>query len=151
MNAKGFTLIELMIAVAVIAIMASIAYPNYTQFLLKNNESLVQTRLLELSQALEKHKSKNFSYKGFPISAEEVGDPKKYTITIVGSVSNSGGTETITQLTSSGSGWIMKAIPEDARNYTYLFNSSGAKCRNKLASKVTYLTCGGASDGKEDW
>lgn len=149
---KGFTLIELMITISIIAIIAVIAYPSYTQFLLKNDASKAQTRMLELSHLLEKHKSQNFSYKGFPISSEDIGDPKKYTITIVGAVAKgSGGTEKFESITHSGASWAMKAISEDTQNYSYLMNNQGLKCRNKSANKVTYSNCGEISDGSETW
>lgn len=151
MSTKGFTLIELMITVVVMAILAAIAYPSYIQFLLKNDASTAQARILELSAALEKHKSQNFSYKGFPISSEDLGSPKKYTISIVGAVSKDGsGVETTASITTSGSGWIIKAVPTDVRNYTYLMNSQGLKCRNKLSSEVSYSGCGTGA-GNETW
>ena len=151
MNTRGFTLIELMITVAVMAVLAAIAFPSYTQFLLKNNASAAEARILELSQALEKHKSQNFSYKGFPISSEDLGSPKKYTITVVGAVSQDGsGVETAASIATSGSGWSIKAVPVDNRNYTYLMTSQGLKCKSKLSSDVTYSGCGtGASN--ENW
>lgn len=149
---KGFTLIEMMITVAIMAIIAAIAYPSYTQFILKNEASKVQTRMLELSQSLERYKSQNFSYKGFPITSEDIGDPKKYTITIVGAVAtDSGGSEKHESIASSGSSWAMKAISTDTKNYSFLMNNLGLKCRNKLAIKVTYLSCGGTSDGSGTW
>ena len=148
---KGFTLIELMVTVAIMAIIAAIAYPSYVQFILRNNESTVQARILELSQALEKHKSQNFSYKGFAISTEEVGSPKKYTLNIVGDVTKDvSGVEMTSSIATSGSGWVIKATPEDSRNATYLMNSQGLKCKNKLSSAVTYLSCGTGA-GNEHW
>ncbi len=151
MNIKGFTLIELMITVVVMAVLAAIAYPSYTQFLLKNDASTAESRILELSQALEKHKSQNFSYKGFPISSEDLGSPKKYTISIVGSVAKDGsGVETTSSIATSGSGWIIKAVPTDIRNYTYLMNSQGLKCKNKLSSDVNFSGCG-TGVGNEKW
>jgi len=47
---RAFTLIEMMITVAVIAILASVAYPSYTQHLIKGSRSAAQSYLLELAQ-----------------------------------------------------------------------------------------------------
>jgi type IV pilus assembly protein PilE len=46
---KGFTLIELMIAVALVAILAAIAYPSYQEQVLKTRRSDGQSILLELA------------------------------------------------------------------------------------------------------
>lgn len=52
-NYRGFTLIELMIAVAVIGILASIAYPSYTEFIFRSNRTEAQTELMRLANLQE--------------------------------------------------------------------------------------------------
>lgn len=52
---SGFTLIELMITVAVIAILAAIAYPSYTQYLVRANRSAAQQFLLDIANREEQY------------------------------------------------------------------------------------------------
>ena len=54
MNNKGFTLIELMVAVVVIGILAAIAIPNYQQFTRKAKRTDATTALTALQQAQAK-------------------------------------------------------------------------------------------------
>ena len=51
---KGFTLIELMIVVAVIAILAAIAYPTYQDSVRKSRRADAKAALLELAQWMER-------------------------------------------------------------------------------------------------
>jgi len=58
-SSSGFTLIELMIAVAIVGILASIAYPSYTEFVKKANRADAQAALVSLASALELWKLNN--------------------------------------------------------------------------------------------
>ena len=52
---KGVTLIELMIVVVILGILASIAYPAYTQYVLRANRAEARAILLENAQTLERN------------------------------------------------------------------------------------------------
>jgi prepilin-type N-terminal cleavage/methylation domain len=54
-RARGFTLIELMITVAVIAILAAIAVPSYYQYILRSNRSAAESFMQEVASAQERY------------------------------------------------------------------------------------------------
>ena len=60
---NGFTLIELMITVAIIAILAAIAYPSYQDSVRKTHRAEAQGDLIELSDFLERYYTENNSYR----------------------------------------------------------------------------------------
>ncbi|MCL2875585.1 MAG: type IV pilin protein [Betaproteobacteria bacterium] len=61
---KGFTLLELMIVVMVIAILAAVAIPNYQSYTIKTRRATAAACLVELSQALERFHTVNMTYTG---------------------------------------------------------------------------------------
>ena len=62
MNNKGFTLIELMIVVAIIGILASIAYPAYQDYVARAKRGDAKVELLSLQLAQEKYRANNITY-----------------------------------------------------------------------------------------
>jgi type IV pilus assembly protein PilE len=56
---SGFTLIELMIAMAVVGILATIAYPSYTEQVKKAKRADAQAALVSLASSLELWKLNN--------------------------------------------------------------------------------------------
>lgn len=65
LNQVGFTLIELMITVAMIAILAAIAIPSYHRYVIKNAESQAKAQMKTLAVELEKWRASGLSYRGF--------------------------------------------------------------------------------------
>ena len=92
----GFTLIELMIVVAIVGILAAIAYPSYTKYIQSTRRGDAQAALLDFAQTLERYHTTKGTYKGagsdsggntgaptiFPTEAPLDGNTKYYDLTI---------------------------------------------------------------------
>ncbi len=52
---RGFTLIEVMIVVAIVGILAAIAYPSYMEHIRKGNRADAEASLMQLSQFMERY------------------------------------------------------------------------------------------------
>ncbi|MCX8003464.1 MAG: prepilin-type N-terminal cleavage/methylation domain-containing protein [Burkholderiaceae bacterium] len=61
-RARGFSLMEVLVAMAIIAILAAIAIPSYTAYVQRANRSDAKTRLLEAAALLQRFFSQNNAY-----------------------------------------------------------------------------------------
>lgn len=59
---KGVTLIELMIAVAIIGILASIVFPSYTQYIIRSNRAAAKSEILAIANLEEQYLLANRAY-----------------------------------------------------------------------------------------
>ncbi|NOT10422.1 MAG: type IV pilin protein [Methylococcaceae bacterium] len=86
----GFTLIELMIVVAIVGILAAIAYPSYQDSVMKSRRADVKGVILGLANAMERHFTEFNNYcdaaaggtavANCDTATEDTGTPSIYTI-----------------------------------------------------------------------
>ena len=59
---KGFTLIELMITVVIVAILASIAIPSYREYVIRGNRTAAQAVMMEIATRQQQYFVANRTY-----------------------------------------------------------------------------------------
>lgn len=62
MGQRGFTLLELMVTVAIVAVLAAIAFPSYQEQMRKSRRADAKQALLEVAQNMEKYFTENARY-----------------------------------------------------------------------------------------
>ncbi len=73
LNCQGFSLVELMIVVAILGILTAISVPIYSSYKLRSNRSLAKVGLLDGAQRMERHFTRNNTYVGGTVPADLAG------------------------------------------------------------------------------
>ena len=81
---SGFTLIELMIVVAIIGILAAVGYPSYQSSVLKGHRAEAEGDLLELASFMERAYTNSSSYAAaaLPFTSSPRAGTASYTLSL---------------------------------------------------------------------
>ncbi len=79
---QGFSLLELLIAVAIVGIVAAIAYPGYTNYVLKSKRADGHLALYSAVQTLERCKSTRYQYTGCTLNGTVTSPEGYYTLAL---------------------------------------------------------------------
>lgn len=130
---KGFSLIELMIAIAIVGVLTLMAYPSYQGYVKQSNRQKAMADLMSLASAMESFKAQQYTYQGAGLSGANTGEPgifngwspadapkadRKYDLTIQA-------------ITDNGRGYELRATPASGGimvgDGVLMYSSTGAK------------------------
>jgi len=98
----GFSLLELMIVVVVIAILAAVVYPNYRESVLKSRRGQAKADLVEMAQILERRHTVQNDYRGALPSLSDSSALAHYTFGPEGGFASGSQTFTLTATPTGG-------------------------------------------------
>lgn len=125
---SGFTLIEMMIAVALISILAAVAIPQYRDYVTRSRIPDATSGLASKAVLLEQYFQDNRTYLNAPACANDTTTSRFFSFSCTAS------SATAFTLTATGTGTMA--------NFTFTVNQAGAKATSSVPTGwVTSATC----------
>lgn len=125
---KGVTLIELLISIAIVGILASVAYPSYTSYVIKSNRTESHRELAKLANLQEQyfidHRTYTTDMQKLGMSASPyITESKNYSIAgVIGDLRGVSGVTFTLTATAKGT-----QLSEDTECTTITINEKGEK------------------------
>lgn len=120
---RGFTLIEVMITVAVVAILAAVALPQYRDYVTRGRIPEATSRLATLQVQAEQYFQDNRTYVGAPACSADTATSKYFDFSCSA---------------SSATAFTLRAVGKDAMTgFTYTVTQAGAKATSAVPSGWT--------------
>jgi len=178
---RGFTLIEMMIIVIIIAVLAAFAIPSYRRYVVMNAEREAQAKMLQLQIQLERWRAKALTYQGFKpqvvdstnaVTYTYDDDPNnktiyvpngstasnyRYKITLVDGTTPANSLAPVPSTTtvdsSTGRTWKMFAEPSSSYStgHKILLGSQGLQCQTKNNDSSITVASVNCGTYSEDW
>jgi type IV pilus assembly protein PilE len=137
---KAFTLIELMVTVAIIGLLAGIVYPSYKDSVRKSRRADVKSVVLGLANAMERHFTETNSYLGAAAGSANTGAAGIYTIPTATATYY-----TVTISAATASSYTLSAAPTGTQSTdecgTLTLDHTGVKAVTGAASGITATNC----------
>lgn len=105
---KGFTLIELLIVVAVVGILAGIAYPSWRDYIARGRRTDGKSALLDLANRMERYYSQQNTYLGATLGSGGASDVRSSNL-------SPEGWYTLSLTNLSASTYTLNATPRNAQ------------------------------------
>lgn len=125
---KGFTLIELMITVAIIGILSAVAYPSYVEHIKRGKRSAAESFMATVANRQEQVMLNSRSY--FSITTGAASEWSVVNMTVPSEVSTNY-TITVSPVAGPPPGYTITAVPASAMNDTkcgtLTLDNTGAK------------------------
>ncbi len=137
-NQRGFTLIEMMIVVAIIGVLAAIAYPSYQQYVIKTKRTDMMSEMQNIASEIESRKLAQGSYSAISATVKTnfaTAYPRQGTALYDVTINPTPLTPPNNILTNK---WIITATPKTgtqmASDGNLSLNYLGIKCRGNNCS-----------------